>query len=86
MIRSILYDSATQQLRQGGTELFDDWQRTPTTSIWVILEGEEPAAEAACLSNQFGIHKLAIMDALRTRHPPKIEPFDNYTFIILKHN
>ena len=36
------------------------------------------------LARRFGIHKLAITDALRERHPPKIEPFPDNTFILLK--
>jgi len=36
------------------------------------------------LASRFGVHRLAIADALRERHPPKIEPFKDNTFILLK--
>ncbi len=49
------------------------------------LEAErDPEAERDLLSRRFGIHHLAITDALRERHPPKIEPFRDNTFIMLK--
>jgi magnesium transporter len=36
------------------------------------------------LLEEFGIHPLAIQDALRARHPPKIETFDDCLFILLR--
>ncbi len=84
MIRTVLYDPATRELRQGGAELIDDWDRVPAGRIWVALENEPPDAETALLSQRFGVHRLAITDALRDRHPPKIEPFADNTFILLK--
>jgi magnesium transporter len=32
----------------------------------------------------FGLHPLALQDAFRERHPPKLEAFDETTFILLK--
>ena len=84
MIRSFLFDPAEKKLRQGGAELIDAWERAPSSMIWVILEGEPKEAETNLLSQRFGIHNLAIADALRERHPPKIEPFESNTFILLK--
>ena len=83
MIRTLLHDPATSALRQGGAELIDEWVRMPSTSIWVIIE-HEPVESETQLLRRFGIHQLAITDALRTRHPPKIEPFKDNTFILLK--
>ena len=84
MIRTLLYEPAERKLRQGGAELIEAWERTPSSGIWVVLENEAEGAEAALLSRRIGIHKLAIADALRDRHPPKIEPFKDNTFILLK--
>ncbi len=84
MIRAVLYDPADQRLRQGGAELIDEWEKRPANQIWVAIEGEQPEAEQRLLSGRFGIHALAISDALRERHPPKIEPFQDNTFILLK--
>ncbi len=84
MIRSLLFDPADNKLLEGGAELIDRWKSTPSSTIWVILEGESREAERELLSQSFGIHPLAISDALRERHPPKIEPFEHNTFILLK--
>jgi magnesium transporter len=84
VIRSILYDPADGRLHEGGVELIDVWSESPETSIWVAIEDEQPDIERALLAGRFGIHKLAITDALRERHPPKIEPFAGNSFILLR--
>lgn len=84
MIRSVLYLPAEDRLREGGAELIDVWEREPASTIWVALEAEPVDAERAVLAGRFGIHRLAITDALRERHPPKIEPFTGNTFILLR--
>jgi len=52
--------------------------------IWVDLCDNDKEDEAKLLESQFGLHQLAIQDAQRDRHPPKIEAFPDYTFILLK--
>ena len=84
MIRAVLYDPSDQRLREGGVELIDEWERAPASQIWVAIESQQPETERSLLSDRFGIHPLAIADALRERHPPKIEPFRDNTFILLK--
>ena len=84
MIRAALYDQSDQRLREGGAELIDEWERAPNSQIWVVIEDLPHETERALLADRFGIHQLAIADALRDRHPPKIEPFRNNTFILLK--
>lgn len=83
MIRVFLNDPSTGESRQGGQELIEAWEASDSTVIWVDIEDEEREDEERLL-NQFGIHKLAIQDALRPRHPPKIERFDNFLFILLR--
>jgi len=84
LIRSILYKPQDSKLVDGGAELIDEWERDATTQIWVAIGDVAPDEEKELLSRRFGIHKLAITDALRDRHPPKIEPFHDNTFILLK--
>jgi magnesium transporter len=84
MIKVILYDPSDGRLRDGGVELVDAWDKAPESSIWVGCENELPEVERKFLSERFGIHDLAIADALRERHPPKIEQFTDNTFILLK--
>ena len=84
MIRAILSYPSDGRLSEGGVELIDEWERNPTTMIWVVLEKESRESEKKILSQRFGIHHLAIADAFRDRHPPKIEAFQNNTFILMK--
>ena len=84
MIRSILYKPQDGKLLDGGVELIDEWERDASSQIWVTIGDEPPDGERELLAKRFGIHKLAVTDALRDRHPPKIEPFPDNTFILLK--
>ena len=84
MIRAILYDPADGQLRDGGAELIDAWDAAPSSSIWVALDGQDRETELELLKSRFGIHTLALTDAFRDRHPPKIEDFRANTFILMK--
>ncbi len=84
MIRAFLFDPADGQLVEGNGELIDTWAAASSKTIWVVMEGEPPETESRLLRERFGIHRLAIADAFRDRHPPKIEPFEDSTFILLK--
>jgi magnesium transporter len=78
-----MYDRQTGKSRQGGDELIAAWTASSSSLIWVDIEGVEHDAEESLLSG-FGIHPLAIQDALRPRHPPKIERFKDFLFILLR--
>lgn len=82
MIKTRLFLSGNVQT--GGVELIDTWRKEPMATLWVDLSENEKAVEAELLESEFGIHPLAIQDAQRDRHPPKIEAFEAYTFILLK--
>lgn len=83
MIRTVLIDHANGAIHHGGRELLDHWSRE-TQTLWMDLESEDAAAERALLKKSFGISGLAIDDAQRKRHPPKLEWFDDYLFLLLK--
>lgn len=80
MIR-VLWWPVNQALEQGGLELVASW-RQQGGQLWVDFQGESPAAERKLLRQHFDIPTLAIDDALRERHPPKLERLDNYLFLI----
>lgn len=82
MLRVILLDSSGQ-LKQGGMELVEEWRQSPESRLWLDLYGEDEAREAQLLES-FGMHHLAIQDAQRKRHPPKLEVFDDHLFILLR--
>ena len=52
--------------------------------LWIDLAGEIDDDARQMLSEQLGISALAIQDAARTRHPPKVEVLDNYLFLLLR--
>jgi magnesium transporter len=84
MIRTVLYRPTTRGVETGNEELLAAWQREPDALIWADFADHEPAAEEQILVSRFGLHPLAIHDAQRDRHPPKIEAFADNVFILLK--
>jgi magnesium transporter len=67
----------------GGEELIARWQQEQQGFIWIDLEAEAAAPERALLL-KLGCHKLAIEDVQRFRHPPKMEHFEDHTFILYR--
>jgi magnesium transporter len=84
MIRSLLYDPATDRCTAGGQELLDAWRASTNAILWVDLLQLPEGVEAEIMKGYFGLHPLAIQDAQRDRHPPKIEAFGDHTFVLLK--
>ncbi|WP_370315444.1 magnesium transporter CorA family protein [Thalassolituus sp.] len=82
MIRTLLTYKNGKSL-QGGLELIDEWRSKPDTYLWLDLEAESEERELEILKSM-NCHPLAIHDAQRPRHPPKIEEFSNYTFILYR--
>jgi magnesium transporter len=60
------------------------WQGDPGTFLWLDLDGSDPEAERALMLDAFGLHRLAVNDALRDRHPPKVEMFPESLFLLLR--
>ena len=75
--------SGTGELTAGGLELIEQWRRDSGSTIWIDRLGA-PDAEEIELLNSFGCHELAVTDAHRLRHPPKVEVFDDHTFILFR--
>ena len=84
MIRSLLYNPAGGELVSGGIELHERWLQSPDSILWLDIEGEPAESETSLLHDTLGLHTLAIQDAQRTRHPPKLEAYEDTTFILLK--
>ncbi len=84
MIRALLYNRSSGALSSGGRELCERWARDTDTLLWIDVDGRADSAEEISLLETFGLHPLAIQDAQRQRHPPKLEVFDNHTFLLLK--
>ena len=83
MIRTALFNPGNGSIKQGSEELIDAWQQDTQTVLSLDIEGEQPDQERGLLS-RFNIHPLAVQDSMRTRHPPKLEAFDDFLFILLR--
>jgi magnesium transporter len=83
-IRVILYDPASNSVQSGGNALIDEWRQRPNCHVWVDFAGNPDAAERQLLQDGFAIPLLAINDAQRDRHPPKLEVFEKIVFIMLR--
>jgi magnesium transporter len=84
MIRTMLYRPATREIATGGEELLAAWRQQPEAVLWADFADNAPEIEQQTLVECFGLHPLAIQDAQRSRHQPKIEVFPDNVFILLK--
>ena len=60
------------------------WKADENLRIWVHITGALTNDLQDTLRTQFSLHRLALQDASRDRHPPKIEQFGGHTFLLLK--
>ncbi|WP_192036239.1 magnesium transporter CorA family protein [Halomonas sp. YLGW01] len=82
MIRTLLLDTDGQS-HIGGEELIARWHEQPDSRIWIDLQSSASDEQQALLE-AFDCHPLAIIDAQRERHPPKVEEFETHTLIIYR--
>lgn len=82
MIRAKLL-SADGVQQTGDVQLVDQWRAADGGVLWLDIEGEiTPHVRELLLS--LGCDELAITDSARLRHPPKIEAFADYTFVLFR--
>lgn len=84
MIRVLRYYAAEQRFAAGDEELLGGWNPDSQDMVWVDFDQAPKDRERELMVRQFQINPLAIDDAQRDRHPPKLEWFDNYFFLLLK--
>lgn len=77
MIRVNLVKSG--ELVSGGQECLTDFDPTQGDVIWVDIR-DSKIPDVIC--QQFSLHDLSIKDAQRDRHPPKVEQFSNYVYLL----
>ena len=84
MIRTMLYRPTVQEIATGDEGLLAGWQQQNEAILWADFANNAPELEQHMLVESFGLHPLAIQDAQRSRHQPKIEVFAHHVFILLK--
>lgn len=62
--------------------LVSDHLEEPGTHVWLDLAAPQ-ASDLGLLAEEFGLHDLAIEDATKPHQRPKIERYDNHTFLVL---
>lgn len=72
-----------QSIRNGDESLLASWDSAGSELLWLDINGELRDSDVELLRS-IGCHDLAILDAQRTRHPPKVEYFHNQTFILFR--
>ncbi len=64
--------------------MLDSWDSSGIEWLWLDVFGDPDAEVRDLFGGRFAIHELALSDAFRTRHPPKIEEFEHYTFLLAR--
>ncbi|AVI64098.1 magnesium transporter CorA family protein [Halomonas sp. GFAJ-1] len=82
MIRSML-TTHDGLVHEGDEDSIEQWQATPGSHIWIDMQGESGQRERSLLE-RLECHPMAIQDAQKERHPPKIEEFEHHTLIIYR--
>ena len=83
MIRTMLHNINTGETRCGGEELLAEWVDNQEQWIWADFVDVDPEYEKGQFLDTFDLHPLSIADARRERHPPKLEVFDNFFFLLM---
>jgi magnesium transporter len=81
MIRACHF-TAGQKIRTGDASLIEQW-RQQGGYIWLDIQ-QSLSLTVEKLLAEFEAHDLAIKDIRRERHPPKVEVFDEHTFVIFR--
>ncbi len=84
MIRTLVHDRVSGETRWGDEGLFQEWTGNPDLWLWADFADEDPLQEKALFRETLGLHPLVIADAQRERHPPKLEAFDDYFFLLIQ--
>ena len=84
MIRTLVLDPKTDSVIESDIRGIELWNKDPDKILWIDIQDEPENIERRLLEDDFGLHPLAVDDALLQRRPPKIEVFNNHVFILLR--
>ena len=84
MIRVMLQNFKTGEIRHGDENLFSEWASNPDLFVWADFNNVELEKEHTLFREVFDLHPLVISDAQRERHPPKLEVFEHYLFLLVQ--
>jgi magnesium transporter len=84
MIRSIYYLPDGRVQKDLAPDLFPESIKHPESVLWVDFISEPPEICQPILE-EFGFHPLAIDDALRETHVPRLDDWGEYLYIVLNY-
>jgi len=84
MIRSLYYISGKPIRKDIPPQEFPKLIRDRRGLLWVDFMGE-PAETCLPILQEFGFHPLAIDDALRETHTPRLDDWETYLYIVLNY-
>jgi magnesium transporter len=88
-VSSVIVDCAVYDAgcRQGGKldwrEAIDEVERAGSGFVWIGLH-EPTESQIAGLAERFGLHPLAVEDAVHAHQRPKLEAYDDLLFAVVK--
>jgi len=69
---------------RGGLELLEQWENKSDSWLWLDIENETNEQEISLLRDRLGFDELLIKEAQRKRHPPSVEFFPDYFYLLNK--
>ncbi|KUO54940.1 MAG: hypothetical protein APF80_13885 [Alphaproteobacteria bacterium BRH_c36] len=75
-------DTFAEQRNAGLDEIADLRTRFPI--VWIDVTGLGDADAIVAIGEQFGLHRLALEDAVNTHQRPKAEEYDDHLFLIAR--
>jgi magnesium transporter len=83
MLRALYYNGNTDLLAEITPTGYTDAIQNKTGILWVDFSGEDPEPTEQILLHTFRFHPLAIDDALRETHVPKVDDWESYLYIAM---
>jgi magnesium transporter len=80
LINCVAYQEGNK-LRDISIEQISDYVERPDCFVWVALRDAEPA-ELTQMQHEFGLHELAVEDAMSGHQRPKIEEYGDSLFAV----
>ena len=81
LINCVAYEHG-HKLADIGTGDIAHWLARPDAFVWVALLDPD-AEELAQMQHEFGLHELAVEDALKGHQRPKIEEYGDMVFVVM---
>ena len=81
LINCVVYENGHKRAHIAVADI-SDWLCRPQCFVWVALQDPD-AHELAQMQEEFGLHELAVEDALKGHQRPKIEEYGDTVFVVM---